>query len=251
MRILLYGMQSSGASLVTYFLGQTPRSVALVDVWIRHLTPSIPTNGARAVIAKCTVGMQFDLDEHVRRFRPDRTILVLRHPVQNYASLRTKDYVAEGGPLDDKFVKLESEFLNRDRFDLTLTYEEFVQRQDATVERLRAIGIEASPDYYDFRRSTRSIQAFNFAHDPWCEQRFGFGWGFGNVQGSQLNAAKLYRPAPAEVEARVRELCPSVCGYYDEHHASLAEDARAAAAAPGGKARVRDWRRYISRVRLG
>jgi hypothetical protein len=215
-------MQSSGASLVTFYLGQAPRSVALVDVWVRHLTPALRGDGADHLIAKCTISTQYDFEEHVRSFRPDRTVLVLRHPVQNYASLHNKDYIAEGGPIDEKFAKLELAFRNRDRFDLTLAYEEFVRDTASTVESFRSVGIPAEPEYYAFRRSTKKIKAFNSAHEPWCQQRFGFGWGFGNVQGSQLNPAKLYRPVAPELEERARALCPTLCAHYDEHFADLA-----------------------------
>lgn len=230
MRVLLYGMQSSGASLITYFLGQAPRSVALVDVWARHLTPDLPDGRAEAVIAKCVVTTGFSFEEHLRSFRPDRTILVLRHPAQNYESLRRKGYIDEGGPIDEKFAKLEEVFRERGRFDLTLAYEDFVADPERTVAALRGAGISAELDYYRFRRSTRKIRAFNFAHDPWCAERYGFGWGFGNVQGTQLNAAKLYRPASPEVEARVRELCPSVCSFYDTRFPDLESAARASEA---------------------
>jgi hypothetical protein len=241
-------MQSSGASLVTYFLGQAPRSVALVDVWIRHLTPSLPSAGACHVIAKCTLNTQFDFEQHAERFRPDRTVLILRDPVQNYASLQHKDYVGEGGPIDEKFAKLEEVFRERGQFDLTLAYEDFVARPEQTVDALRGAGIPAELDYYRFRRSTRKIKAFNFAHDRWCRQRYGFGWGFGNVQGSRLNPAKLYRPVAPELEVRVRALCPSVCAYYDEHHSELSATATTISAIDAGFAAP--WTSYLRRLAL-
>lgn len=236
MRILLYGMQSSGASLVTYFLAQSPRSVALIDVWARHLTPMLAGERASSVIAKCTVTTEFTFDEHASSFRPDRTILILRDPVQNYASLRGKEYVAEGGDIDEKFRRLESVFRERERFDLTLAYETFVQDPESTVAAFRGIGVDADSRYYRFRRSTRRIKSYNFAREPWCSERFGFGWGFGNVQGTRLDPSKLYRRAAAEVEERVRALCPSVCSYYEQHHGNLAEAAtRAADGANSGR----------------
>src|SRR5690606_14239749 len=156
---------SSGASLITYFLGQAPRSMALIDVWARHLTPPLPGGGAESVIAKCVVTTEFSFEDHLRSFRPDRTILVLRHPVQNYESLRRKGYADEGGSIDEKFVRLEGVFRERGRFDLTLLYEDFVAYPDRTVAALRSAGIPAEHDFYRFRRSTRKIKAFNFAHD--------------------------------------------------------------------------------------
>ena len=241
-------MQSSGASLVTFFLGQAPRSVALVDIWVRHLTPALRGDTAAHLIAKCTVSTLFDFEEHVRSFRPDRAVLILRNPIQNYASLHAKDYIDEGGPIDEKFARLEQAFRDRDRFDLTLTYEEFVRDSASTIASLQAVGIPADPSYYDFRRSTKKIKAFNFAHEPWCQQRFGFGWGFGNVQGSQLNPAKLYRPVSPELELRARELCPSVCAYYDENFDALS-DASLAQSQTRPASRTRGLSGYIEQIR--
>jgi len=248
MKILLYGMQSSGASLIAYFLGQQPRSVSLVDIWVRHLTPALPSNGANPVIAKCVVSTQFDLEDHVRRFRPDRTILTLRHPVQNYVSLLNKGYVDDGGSIDEKFQRMDRAFEERERFDLTLAYEDFVRRPEQTVERLQGIGVPAEMGFYEFRRSVEEIRTCNFNFHPWCKQRYGFGWGFGNVQGKQLDPAKLYRPAPLEAEEKVRQLAPSVCAYYDEHFAWLGDTtvAATASAAPSAPARLQG---YLGRVR--
>ncbi len=48
-------MQSSGASLVTFFLAQPPRSVAAVDLWPSFLPPPIHAPGADHVIGKVVV----------------------------------------------------------------------------------------------------------------------------------------------------------------------------------------------------
>ena len=39
MRILVYGMQSSGASLFTYFLAQRPDTIAVIDLWDGVVAP--------------------------------------------------------------------------------------------------------------------------------------------------------------------------------------------------------------------
>ena len=69
---LSVGLRSSGASLITYFLGQTPRSVALIDVWARHLTPDLPTRKATALFAKCvnnTWGGKAQLEHFLPQYR--------------------------------------------------------------------------------------------------------------------------------------------------------------------------------------
>ena len=42
MRLLLYGLQSSGASLFAYFLAQVPDSVAVIDLWARSDFGELP-----------------------------------------------------------------------------------------------------------------------------------------------------------------------------------------------------------------
>jgi hypothetical protein len=223
MRILLHGMQSSGASLITYFLAQRAGSVGLVDVWIRHLTPALPSGHASSVIAKCTVSTLFDFDQHADRFRPERTVLVLRDPVQNYASLQRKPYASEGGGIDEKFEIMERVFQRRSRFDVVLAYEDFVARPHVALGQLHSAGIEAGADFYEFRRSTARIRRFNFRHDEWCRAKFGISWGFGNVQGTRLNPAKLHRSVPEELREHVRGLCPGLTEHYENGYAWVSE----------------------------
>jgi hypothetical protein len=247
MRVLLYGMQSSGASLVTYFLGQQRGSIALVDVWARHLAPPLAADPSRSVYAKCVITTEFSFEDHRASFRPDVTVLVLREPAQNYRSLAVKDYVSEGGALDEKFRKLEGEFVRRTRFDLTIAYEEFVAFPERVVEALRSAGIPADLDHLRFRRSVNRIRRANFAHDPWCREHFGFGWGFGNVQGTRLDPAKLHRPAGEMIAARVEQLCPRLVEHYRREHGWTGEPpTQPEGRAPGGTTPLRDLIRRMA-----
>src|SRR2546428_7054869 len=105
MRLMVYAMQSSGASLFTYFLAQRPGSLAIVDVFATSLCPSLETD--EDVLVKCTIAGDHKLEDHAERFRPDATLLFLRDPVRNYLSLRTHWYRDHGGRIDDKFRLLE------------------------------------------------------------------------------------------------------------------------------------------------
>src|SRR5580704_13666858 len=105
MRVLLYGMQSSGASVLAFTLAQKPDSVAFVDIWNMFAVPELVTD--RDTVAKVVVTTAFSLDVHRRRFRPDVTLLVLRHPVDTYESLRGKPYANESGLMDEKLAVLE------------------------------------------------------------------------------------------------------------------------------------------------
>jgi hypothetical protein len=78
MRVLIYGMQSSGASAITFTAAQKPDCVAFVDIWSHFAAPQLGTS--RDVVAKVVVTTAFPRSLHRGRFRPDYTILVLRHP---------------------------------------------------------------------------------------------------------------------------------------------------------------------------
>lgn len=214
MRVLLYGMQSSGASLVTYFLGQQKRSFAIVDLWSWELVPPLEIPRARHIFAKCTVTTMHMFEQHVHVFHPDRTVLILRDPAQNYASLRRKHYCDESGPIDDKFRKLEEVYQRRAEFDLTLTYEDFVSRRRSTVNALRSVGIDAEARHYSFPRSKDAILSYNVRHSDWAREHYNEKWGFGNVQGSYLKSETLNREVPLDVDSHVRQLCPSVYEFY-------------------------------------
>ena len=68
MRVLVYGMQSSGASLVTLTLAQKRECVAFVDIWNMFAAPELKTD--HDIVAKVVVTTAFSLEVHRRRFRP-------------------------------------------------------------------------------------------------------------------------------------------------------------------------------------
>lgn len=218
MRILLHGMQSSGASLVSFFLGQAARAVAVVDLWNQYLAPDLAVRDADPVIVKSVISNSFALDDHVRSFRPDRTILILRHPVHNYVSLARKEYAEQSGSIDDKFRLLEKLFRQRDRFDAVVLYEEFVREPQTALRRLRDAGIPADESFYDFPRTTEEIRQFNAEQSEWCERYYEVRWGFGNVRGGNLNRGMVYKQFTPLIEQRVQELCPDLLDYFDGYY---------------------------------
>lgn len=218
MRILLYGMQSSGASLIAFFLGQSPRAVAVVDLWNQYLAPDLETRDADPVIVKCVVADSFSLEDHRRSFGPDRTVLVLRHPVHNYVSLSRKEYSEQSGSIDDKFRLLERSFREREQFDVAIMYEEFVRDPGGTVRRLRAAQIPAEESFYDFPRTQEEILRFNAEQSDWCERFYEVRWGFGNVRGDAVKQAIVFKHATPVIQQKVRELCPELLDYFDAYY---------------------------------
>ncbi len=78
MRLLIYGMQSSGATTFTLFLAQRPDCLALVDVLNNFAAPRV--NTAMDMVVKVTMTTAYPLAVHVERFRPDKIVLFLRDP---------------------------------------------------------------------------------------------------------------------------------------------------------------------------
>lgn len=89
MRLLIHGMQSSGATTFTRTLAERPGCVALVDIANNFAAPRATTTVD--FVAKVVVTTAYPLAVHVERFRPDKVVLLLRDPRDNYQSLRTKD----------------------------------------------------------------------------------------------------------------------------------------------------------------
>ena len=126
MRLLVYGMQSSGATAFTLFLAQHPDCLALVDVLNNFAAPRVTTS--MDMVVKVTMTTAYPLAVHMERFRPDRVVLLLRDPHDNYQSLKTKNYRNYSGLLDEKFMILDQVFAERDHFDAVIHYEDFIAR---------------------------------------------------------------------------------------------------------------------------
>jgi len=68
MRLLVYGMQSSGATAFTLFLAQRPDCLALVDIPNNFAAPRLDT--PVDTVAKVVVTTAYPLPVHMERFRP-------------------------------------------------------------------------------------------------------------------------------------------------------------------------------------
>ena len=98
-RVLVHCLQSSGCSMLMLLVGQVAKTVSIVDLWIISDVPTaseIEMVGPPAVdwfFLKVTVRGEDVVDSllHLKlmkkRFRPDWTILFMRHPVDNFNSM--------------------------------------------------------------------------------------------------------------------------------------------------------------------
>lgn len=191
MRLLIYAMESSGASTFCYFVGQRPASVAIIDVWSRIVTPPIDTD--HPVVAKATVTMTLSAADHIGSFRPDRTVLFIRDPVAVYASLVGYPYANAFGRIEDKLMRFEHEFATR-HWDAIIRYEDFVARDASVIAQINHLGWPCEAGYWDTPRSLAEIRQFNAAASPWCEPHFDNGWGFGNIKAGSISQRFAARP---------------------------------------------------------
>jgi hypothetical protein len=211
MRLLIYGMQSSGASTFVAVLAQRPNCGAFVDIWNCYAAPEIP--GSEDIVAKVTVTASFPLSLHQERFRPDRTILFLRHPIVNYRSLMTKSYRHQSGFVEEKFAILNDIFVKQKGYDAVFHYEELLSDPLATLQKVSVLGWPCDPSYLDFKRTAGEIAAFNEERFPSVCERLQYGPGQHRGKMIRKELAALSELSAAEP---VAAWCPDVLEHYNQ-----------------------------------
>lgn len=210
MRVLVYGMQSGGATAFTLFLAQRPDCLALVDVPNNFAAPRIET--AMDMVTKVVITTAYPLAVHMERFRPDRTILLLRDPHDNYQSLKTKDYRNYSGLMDEKFILLDQAFAERDKFDAVIRYEDFVARDPAVLDTINRLGWRVDESCYAYGRRHDELLKDLWEHAPDLWERMEIV--FGNVQGREVSEKFRDKPRDPAIEARLADLCPGLLAEY-------------------------------------
>ena len=220
MRILLYGMQSSGASVVAFTLAQKPHSLAFVDIWNMFAAPEIESTD-RDIVAKVVVTSAFELDVHRRRFRPDVTLLVLRHPADTYDSLFGKPYANENGLMDEKFEIVEQVFRSGVGFDEILHYEDFAFCPGEVIGLFDRLGWKVGYEALTFRRTRQEIQDANIAGWPKIQERLKYG--YGNIQTADVLRDRVRFAQPWGKSAHLPRICPSLFEHYSTMRAARGE----------------------------
>ena len=210
MKLLVYGMQSGGATAFTLFLAQRPDCLALVDIPNSHAAPRV--DPPMDMVAKAVVTTTFPLSVHVERFQPDRTILLLRDPRDTYQSLKTKPYGNLSGLIDEKFGLMDQVFAERARFDAVVEYEDFVARDPEVVERVSALGWPVEERFHSFARRHDVIIGDLWRHMPDLFQRMEIV--FGNVQGREVSERFRDKPRDPALDAHLDALCPRLLAHY-------------------------------------
>lgn len=210
MRLLVHGMQSSGATAFTLMLAQRPDCLALVDVPNNFAAPRVATS--RDFVAKVVVTTAYPLSVHVERFRPDRVVLFLRDPRDTYMSLRTKHYRNHSGLIAEKFAILDALFASRDRFDAVIEYEDFVTRHESVHVAMRRLGWPVDARYYAFERRHKELLAALWEHEPALMDAMDFA--FGAVRDAQVSERHQNKPRDPDVEAVLTKWCPRLLSHY-------------------------------------
>ena len=181
MRTLIYGMQSSGASLFCYWMAQKRGCVAVIDLYHDQVAPHIDHPD---VVLKCVATKGIGIDRHIDSFRPDRVILFCRNPVENCLSLSEKVYANFGGTVDEKLGVMDG-VVGSGRFKTVVRYEDFIMGR--VPEDLGSVG------NYEFDRTIDEVKGYNFDSSNWCRENYKKRWGTGNIHGSR-KALSLLRP---------------------------------------------------------
>lgn len=210
MRLLIYGMQSSGATAFTLFLAQRPDCLALVDVLNNFAAPRV--NTAMDMVVKVTMTTAYPLAVHAERFRPDKIVLFLRDPHDNYQSLKTKNYRNYSGLMEEKFLILDQVFAERDRFDAVIRYEDFVARDPSVLNAVTQLGWPADESFYCYKRRHEEILRDIWQHIPDVCERLELN--FGNVQGREVSKSYRDKPRDPAIEEKLSTLCPRLLAYY-------------------------------------
>lgn len=218
MRILVYGMQSSGASLFTFFLAQKPNTFAIIDIWGGDEIPKLEDIKCKDIIVKYIITKE-PLSNHIMSLKPHKKILFIRNPVDNYYSLNTKKYARD---IDEKFKILEQIFQKKENFDLVIFYEEFIFNPDKVLKKLKRLGFVVKKDFFEFKRTPEDISKFNIKH---CIEfkKFKNKWLFGNIhfdnfKKDNIKTNKGWVFKTRSNTKRIEKICPSLYKFYWKNH---------------------------------
>jgi hypothetical protein len=210
MRLLVYGMQSSGATAFTLFLAQRPDCLALVDILNNFAAPRV--NTAMDMVVKVTMTTAYPLAVHMERFRPDKIVLLLRDPHDNYQSLKTKNYRNYSGLIEEKFLILDQVFAERDRFDAVIHYEDFVARTPSILSAMTQLGWPVDESFYKYKRRHEELMGAIWQQIPDIHEQLELN--FGNVQGREVSESYRDKPRDPQIEEKLSILCPRLLAYY-------------------------------------
>lgn len=222
MKTLIYGMQSSGATLFAYFMGQEKESIVIMDLLNRNISPYFEYD---KVVLKCVVTTLYTWEQHFDSFKPDKTILFVRNPFDNYISLKSKAWYRDNGSILEKLEIMDKEFAQLSKFDAVIHYEDLIENPEDVVKDLKSLGFHVDISFLDFSRRIEDMAVFNHIHAPdYCTkdklyyQKGKFGKGkIHIITGSLLNkkyVKKNIDNIEKDIQVEIKRICPSLCEFY-------------------------------------
>lgn len=188
MRILIHGLQNSGATLFAFFVGQNAGSLVLPDVWSMYCAPRWDTSTDLCV--KTTLTTSFSIDDHKNNFCPDINILVLRCPKDNYLSLISKDFRNDDGLMEEKFLLLDSIYKDYKKFDCIVRFEDFILNPEAIRFDLCERGWDMPTDAQRLTRTPHDMEMAVWRSSP--ELYDIIKWGTGNSRVMPIKDIQLF-----------------------------------------------------------
>jgi hypothetical protein len=164
-------MQSSGASLFSFFLSQLPRP-GICDLYIDCLAPPIEL---KECVLKCAINTKYKLEDHIDSYQPDVSILFVRDEKENIASLKKYEYRNWHGTIEDK-LELLHYYRKNWNFDYVINKKDFLTNQSKILNELKNL---VRPDFYEFNYKKSEIVRLG---NDWCKKEFGKKWNFGNIK---------------------------------------------------------------------
>jgi hypothetical protein len=226
-RTLIYGMQSSGASLFACLLAQAPNTAAIIDLYSKCVAPAIRIDVP--LVVKATVSCYVRYEEHAASLNPVLQVLFLRNPFDVYASLMGKYYRNAGGPIPQKFLELERIFeAQQEFFDLVVLYERLILEPASVIEALTQHGFPLPANALSFPRSLKDIGRHTRRHCTWCRKQFRRRWGYGNVHVPAWGTLERlpYGELDSSAADQVRRWCPSLVAFYEQQQLSRPSEIR-------------------------
>lgn len=216
MRVLVYGLQNSGATLVTLYIGQRSGTLVVPDLWTMFCAPRGPFE--QDLCVKVTITESFPLETHVAAFEPDFKILVVRRPIDNWLSLRKKSFANHDGTIEQKFARADDVFLHRSDFDAFIVFEDFVSFPALLSESLRNAGWDLPADADCFPRSTLDMERYIWSTAPYLYRQIQ--WGVGQARIQALENISLGYSDDPQARAFCERHCPNLHRFYEEHPTS-------------------------------
>lgn len=213
MRLLLYGLQASGASAAAMLAAQRPGSLALVDVPSYARTPAF--GAGRDAIAKAVVSMTHSLADHVDSFRPDAVLFVVRDPLAQYASAAAKGFRDRDGRLEDKIAAFDALYADRSRHaDAVIRHEDLAARDPDVAGTFAELSWRLPDDAFDLPRDRNAVLGALFDREPELFGRFDHGFGDARTEGGIGSAGIRTRRCERTDAAHVLALCPNLARVY-------------------------------------